>query len=407
MQPHRMTFQDVMQFYSTQSLIPQMAPENDEFIKAMINTGLGTDVWNAIYGAQAWFLLNTESNLFGLMPKLSWDKSGWRVITNFVQDASTMGIAETGTLSSPDVPTIDIVKLTPKIVQSPFEVTDIVEQLAKVSQDDLYANLNTLRQYFATMHIKNMNINIGTLAVGKDNTTSVSGSGLLNIESLDRIVSSYAEGTAIGLTGSTTPTLAEVVNPYNGAIDRSGGASTFDSYVAAAGSGTIGTLAALTDEDIRVALMSIREAGGRTNLAVTGYDTYATIQGIYSNQLRFLNWGELFVQQDINGVSTQTGLDAGIRLFGFYGTPIIQAVNTPSDSFNGGSSRIYLLDTTDAEGYGDTRLGFQTLKPTQYLETTDRDFILLNNIAYEGMYYTMGELACRFPSAQGKIRDIS
>ena len=50
---HIMTFQDVMQFYTTQSLVPQLGPTNDEFIKTMINTGMGTTVWNAIYGAQA------------------------------------------------------------------------------------------------------------------------------------------------------------------------------------------------------------------------------------------------------------------------------------------------------------------------------------------------------------------
>ena len=78
---HIMTMQDVMQFYTTSSLVPQLSPYNDEYIKAMIYTGMGTNVWNAIYGAQAWYQLNTESNLFGVLPKLNWDKSGFRVTT--------------------------------------------------------------------------------------------------------------------------------------------------------------------------------------------------------------------------------------------------------------------------------------------------------------------------------------
>ncbi len=409
---HIMTMQDVMQFYTTSSLVPQLSPYNDEYIKAMIYTGMGTNVWNAIYGAQAWYQLNTESNLFGVLPKLNWDKSGFRVITDFVQVANTMGIAETGNLGTPEVPTIDIVKLTPKLSQTPFEVTDIVEQLAKVSQDDIYANLDTLRQYFATMHIKNLNINIGAKAVGSNVATSVSGATNLNMETLDRIISSYAEGSGVGLTSSTSPTLAEVINPYAGAIDRSGGASAFDSYVVSA-SGTFGTLGALTDQTLRDTIQGVKFNGGRTNVMVTGYDTYANIQGIYQNQLRYLNWGELMYQTGLNGIETNTGVDVGLRAASVYGIPLIEAVNTTTDNASGGfdtsntgSSRIFLLDTTDTEGYGDARLSASILRPTQYLETTDRDFILLNNIAYEGLYLTISETRCTFFAAQGKIRDI-
>ncbi len=409
---HVMTFQDVMQFYTTQSLVPQLAPYNDEYIKAMIYTGMGTNVWNGVYGAQAWYQLNTESNLFGILPKLNWDKSGYRVITNFVQQANTMGIAETGNLGTPEVPTIDIVKVTPKIQQTPFEVTDIVEQLAKVSQDDMYANLDTLRQYFATMHIKNLNINIGAKAVGSNVATSNSGTTNLQFETLDRIVSSYAEGTGVGLTSATTPTLAEVIDPYAGAVDRSGGASAFDSYVTSA-SGEYGTLGALTDQIIRDTIQGVKYNGGRTNVMVTGYDTYANIQGIYQNQLRYMNFGELTYQTGINGVETNSGLDVGLKASTVYKIPLVEAVNTTTDNTSGvfdtsasGSSRIFLLDTTDAEGYGDSRLSISILRPTQYLETTDRDFILLNNIAYEGLYFTIGEVVCRFFGAQAKIRDI-
>ena len=411
---HRLTMQDVMQFNSTQSIVPELSPYNDEYIKAMIYTGMGTNVWNAVYGAQAWYQLNTESNLFGVLPKLTWDKSGYRVITNFVQTPSSMGIAETGTLSVPEVPNIEIVKLTPKLLQTPFEVTDIVEQLAKVSQDDLFANLDTLRQYFATMHIKNINFNLGAKAVGSNVATSNSGISNLNVESLDRIISSYAEGTGVGLSATTTPTLAEVIDPYAGAVDRSAGASAFDSYVASA-SGEFGTLGALTDQAIRDTIQAVKTNGGRTNLVVTGYDTYANIQGIYQNQLRYMNWGELEYRTGLNGVETSSGVDVGLKAASVYKIPLIEAVDTTTDNPNGqgsfdtsasGSSRMFFLDTTDAEGYGDARLSMSILRPTQYLETTDRDFVLLNNIAYEGLYFSIMEARCTFFGAQGKLRDI-
>ena len=40
-----------------------------------------TGVYIAIYGAQAFSQLNNEANAFALLPKIPWEKSGWRVIT--------------------------------------------------------------------------------------------------------------------------------------------------------------------------------------------------------------------------------------------------------------------------------------------------------------------------------------
>ena len=40
-----------------------------------------TGVFNAVFGAQAFNQLNQEANVFALLPKMPWDKSGWRAIT--------------------------------------------------------------------------------------------------------------------------------------------------------------------------------------------------------------------------------------------------------------------------------------------------------------------------------------
>jgi hypothetical protein len=398
-----LTFQDVMNFYESQTLTPQISPEDSVFMKAMINTGQGLGVWNPIYGSQAWYNLNAEANWFGIMPKMNWDKSGYRIITGFTRTASSMGISETGTLPTPTAPAIQVIKLNPKIAVNTFMTTEIVEQLAKMSQDDIYANLDAIRGYYAVEHAKLVNMQIGSVAVGTSVATSFSGANILTFESIDRIVSSYAEGTAVGLSATTTPTLAQVINPYNGAIDRSQGASAWDSYVIAP-SGTIGVAGAITDSAIRKLIQGTRYNGAFSTVFMTGYDTYADLQGLYLTYWRTLNWGELTVKTGLNGIETATGVDTGIKVASLYGIPLIQAVNTPSS--NGLKSNIYLLDTSDVEGYGQARLGVQVLRPTSYLETTERDFILLNSLAYEGMYLTIGEVACKFFSAQGKIRDL-
>ncbi|MEM4104686.1 MAG: hypothetical protein QXF80_06810 [Thermoplasmatales archaeon] len=398
-----LTFQDVMNFYESAVLTPQISPEDTVFMKAMINTGMGLGVWNPIYGAQAWYNLNAEANWFGIMPKMTWDKSGFRTINSFTRTPASMGISETGTLPTPTAPVINVIKLNPKIAVNTFMTTEITEQLAKMSQDDIYANLDVIRGFYAVEHAKLINMQIGSVAVGTSVATSNSGQNILTFESIDRIVSSYAEGSGIGLTGSTTPTLAQVINPYYGAIDRSQGPSSWDSFVLSP-SGTFGTPAAITDEAIRKVIQGARMNGAFSNVFMTGYDTYADLQGLYVNQLRYLNWGELTVKTGLNGIETATGLDTGLKVATMYGIPLIQAINTPSS--NGLKTNIYLLDTTDTEGYGDTRLGIQVLRPTSYLETTERDFILLNALAYEGMYVTIGEIACRFFAAQAKIRDL-
>ncbi len=400
----KLTFQDVMMWYRSQTLEPIIQIDDTDIVKAMTNIGMGTGVWNPIYGSQAWYQFNTESNWFGALPKLKWDKSGFRTIQSFTRPPSALGIAETGTLPASTAPTIQIVKFVPKIMVNTFETSQVTELLARNSLDDIYGNLDTIKQYYMTEHIKLSNQALASLAVGDSATTSVSGAGLLTYESIDRIVSSYAEGVGVGLSGSSTPTLANVINPWNGAITRSAGATPYDSVVISA-SGTFGTPAAITDGVIRELIQQTRKNGAYSNVFITGYDTYADIQGLYMSSWRTFNWGEMMVNTGLNGIETATGVDTGIKVATMYGIPLIQAVDTPVEP-NSTKERLYLLDTTDAEGYGDTRLGMQILWPTVYMQTTDRDFLLLGALAYLGAYTTVAELQSRFPGAQGKIRDL-
>ena len=418
-----LTFQDILNYYNAGGLAPVGSPEDSLFTKGMIGAiGNSPSIWNPIYGAQAWYQLNTEANLFGLLPKLTWDKSGFRAIAAFTRSPGSMALSETSTLPSPTTPTITTVKLTPKINANTFETSQVVEQLAKLSQDDIFANLDTVRMYYATEHVKLINQQLNRLIVGTATTICEDGSvgtatvaaatvyPTIELEALDRLVSSYAEGTAVGLGAATSPTLTHVVSPYNGAVSRAS-ASAYDAQVAAP-SGSIGVGAYLTDPSVRTLIQSCRTAGGYNNVFLTGYGTYAEIQGLYLSNWRTASWGELRVEQGLNGIKTQEGLDVGVKVASVFGIPLISAVDTPASQTTSagalvGQQNLYLLDTTDTEGYGDARLGLQVLNPTNYLETSARDFILLNALAYEAMYMTIGEQACRFFAAQGKLRDIN
>lgn len=413
MQTRMLTLQDTITYFYQNAAQPSMSGSFYPSVTkgaGIINTGLGLGVWNPIYGAQAWYQINTESNLFSAMPKFVWDKSGFRMINGYTRSASSMGITETATLPSPTYPTIQVVKINPKQNVNTFQVTQVVQQLATESQDDIYGNLDTIRGFYATEHGKLLNEQIGTLAVGTSPATSSSGASILTLESLDRIVSSYGEGVSAGLSATSSPTLADVIDPYYGAFNRSAGGSIFDSYVVSGATpltATSTTLApaALTDATIRQSIQGGRKNGANPTVMLTGYETYALIQGLYVDNIRYFPMSETSVKFNINGIETGEGMIGGMQVPAVYGLPLIQAVNTPVDKY--GYERLFMLDTSDTEGYGYGRLGVSILNPTTYLETTNKDFLFIQQLGYEAMFYTFGEVICRFPAAQVKIRDIT
>ena len=414
-----LTFQDFQTYYEGNAAQPNFSlGEYPSIQKAIINTGQGLGVWNPIYGAQAWYQLNTEANWFAAMPKLTWDKSGFRTINGYTRTASTMAISETGTLPTPTIPTIQVVKITPKIAINTFETSQVTQMLATESMDDIYGNLDVIRNFYATEHVKLINEQIGQKAIGTTAATSVSGAGRLQFESIDRIVSSYAEGVAAGLSSTSNPTLGNVLNPWLGAINRANGASIYDAYVV---SGTTAmenndkgvftvasdtfTPAPLTVASLLNTIQGAKVNGSNANVVVTGYKTYAAIANLFQEIVRYFPMSETPVKFDLNGIESGEGVIGGVQVSTVFGIPLIQAVNTPSS--NGKYENIYFLDTTDTEGYGYGRLGVQVLQPPTYLETTSRDFILLQQLAYEGMYETIGEMVTRFFGANAKIRDIT
>jgi hypothetical protein len=148
--------------------------------------------------------------------------------------------------------------------------------------------------------------------------------------------------------------------------------------------------------------------GARTNLIVTGSDTKWRIFRIYESQVRYqgvLKRDEL-VKIGVNGVSTEEGIGAGIRVATLYGIPMIVSQGVQKDTI----SRIYLLDTTEDPETDIPRLGIGLLYPTLYFESglngKDGHPFAIDFFGTKGGYYTAGELVCTFFKAQGKIRDL-
>ncbi len=392
----RLTMADIEAFYKGIGAHPFLSVEDlFEFQKTAgaVESGLIPDYRNPIYGALIWRQLNTEANAFGVLPKTNWPRSGWRARKDWATTAADIAIAETGAIPNAVYPEVSVVRATPKMAVLTFEVSDIMEALAEQSADDIWGSVAQMRADMGIEFVKMINRQILSRAIGRTDATTTAGAGY-QLESLDRIVASKDEYDAFGLTVGSS-----AYNVYN--IDRS--TDTWANAVVKYSTDATGQ--DLTDDLIRETWAEARQKGAQSNLIITGYDTYAKIQGIYTNFVRWTPMGQAKIRIGINGIETVEGHDFGINVASLYGMPLIQAVDTPNEGISGFASRMYILDTTDLEGYGVPRLSISVLRPVEYFET--RDYALLQKFAVRGVYRFAGEVTARFLPGQAKIRDIT
>jgi hypothetical protein len=343
-----------------------------------------TGVYNAVYGAQVWSQLNQTANTYGVLPKFSWDRDGWRVIT--ARSASSGGgVAENATLPDTTKPTFVEVSTKAKMMATTFDVSELHQYTSAQSDNDAFGSMEQMRVLEGNTHAELMNVNLSL-----DNNTLAGN----NIESIDRVVGSYSEIAGVGQTAGD-------LDIYS--LDRDAAATWSDSYV----NHNSGTDRNLTDALITTTLQNVHENGGDTQVIVTGVDvTKSTLPGLYDEQVRYnaLETG-VKVSINVNGISTEEGIGAGAHVSTLYGVPVIGDKDIEKDTI----SRMYFLDTSDPEGYGRPRIGVKIMKPTQYFESgidVSGDPFAVNRLGNEGLYRTMGELICHFFGAQGKIRDL-
>lgn len=352
-----------------------------------------TGVYNAVYGSQAWVQLNMEANVFGVLPKVPFKRSGWRVITARADTLTNYGRGETAALPDTVKPTFAEVSAKPKIHAGTFQNSEIQEFLATNGGDDAYAAMADLRTYMGAEHKEAMNVTLMT-----QNGALASN----NFESVDRVVGSYAEINNCKENDESTPYTANDLDIYS--QDRDAGATWADAYV----NHNSSTVRSLLDSHLQSLVQNTLTNGanyeGQTFL--TGYDTWSTINQLYDTQVRYNVIGTATIQPGVNGIKTLPGREMGTQVATLFGKPVIQSKNTVQDT--GGISRIYLLDTSNPEGFDLPRLCLRIAKPTQYFEAgmNQGNPFSVNVFGTKGMFRTMGELTCTFFAAQGKIRDL-
>ena len=348
----------------------------------VISTTAG--VYNAVYGAEVWRQLNQMDTAFGLIPKIPWLKSGWRVITARADAVTTPtgGVSEGADLPATVKPTFQEVSTKPKEVVRTFDNSTKQEFLSKISNDDTIGDMEFMKAYMGVEHKEHLD----AMLLGDVDTTADT-----NLESIDRVCSSYGE------VSDTTISLDAGDSDIYG-LDRDATESWSDAYV----SHNSGSDRSLTDAILRTHLTNIYTNGGRPSFMLTGFDTYADVQGLYADQARYNTpMKEGNYTATVNGVETVTGTEVGMNVATVYGIPLFQDVHVAKDT----KSRLYTLDTSNKENFEIPRLSLKIAQPTSYYES--RDYFANGSLTHEGMYLTMAELICTFFGAQGKIRDLS
>lgn len=369
------TIQDMMEYYYGTLAGGQRYIQKVD--APVITTTSG--VYNPIYGAQVWAQINQEANAFGLLPKMVWNRSGWRVQTTRAGASADGDVAEAGVIPDSIKPAWQEIATKPKTVAHVFENSMVQEYLTKV--DDAVGDLAYLRMTLAAKHREAINqqllLTCDTPAGNK-------------MESLDRICSGQPEAALMSVVTD--------VDIYG--LDRHTGATWADAYI----DHNAGVARNLTDELIRTAINNLGERGANTTVLLTGYDTYSKIVGIYENKIEYNVLGKTTIKVGVNGIETSDGFPAGMPVATIYGVPLLKSKDVLKDTL----SRIYALDTSDPEGFGQPRLGISVAKPTMYFESgIDKEGpFAVGKLTTKGMFVTLGEVVCRRLNCQGKIRDL-
>jgi hypothetical protein len=272
----------------------------------------------------------------------------------------------------------------PKIQAEKFEVTLVHDQLEAKSQDDIWGAAHQVKVDMGAEFARLLNQQLGAYV-----SAATPGNKLYE---LDRVVAKDTE------EGANYWNVAGASDIYG--IDRSAN-TWFNSYVNLSSDGSARDL---SDDIIRDLIVGTKKAGAMSTFWLTGIDTYSKILGLYTTFVRYNDVGEMNITLGVQGVRTEPGARVGLRVASLYGLPVIPSVDAPAES--SGISELFLLDTSDPEGYGLPRLSISVLRPVEYYETSEQDMLLLDKPAIRGVYMFIGELIARDPTKQGKARDL-
>lgn len=342
-------------------------------------------IFNQVFGGETiWTNLNTNSNLFGAIPKsrrTGQSPYGWRAKTAF----ATTG---RGGQSEGSVPTAAIgsyAEVAPDMKETAFKMQVSGMQQDLVDIDDAYGRLSAVRGEVETEHRKQFE---RALTLDTDTTTTD------DVESIDRVTSSSSNAGTLYSAASD----ADVFG-----IDRSA-----NTWANAQQNENGDTNRAFTLSTVNTNIRNVRSNGGNPTFLVTGWDTWEEFEKKTSDRGRHDIGVNNLSTESVNESDTPEGKAVSTFVNTYQSLPIIVSNEVATD----GISRIYTLDVSNPEGADKPRLGMDVVRPTRVFtagEMSDDNPLQLQNGGYMGdeiLAHTRAQLGCRFFSAQGQIIDL-
>lgn len=354
-----------------------------------------------IFGRKVWSMLNYDKNVAAILPKERWIKSGYRMATaksavgTHAAAELAGGVARTGALPATIGPTIVVNAVQPKQIMHTWGVMEINAYLSSI--DDSVAIAPFVREELGLSHAGVINTMLVQSAHVLAEQAGGDWTGTDAVESLDRIISSGAEEGA--LTSSDNHHFDPWVKYTVLTIDRDSG-TTYDAIVKQPG--TIGIEADLTLSSVETTWRSVIEAGGKTDVILTGADFIQALSEILEPERRFI--GEAKVVPNYGGVrGLAPGVEAGFSVATLHGIPMIPSISVRcTDATHGDTiSHAFFLDT----GY----LRLKVAIPTKYMESGSNYTGYMANdhsLRIEGGYLTTMELLCYRFNTQAKLSYI-
>lgn len=380
--------------------------EATELLKGLgaFDTTMSPSFWNRIYGPLVWNYLNMEANVWNLLPKTTWPRSGWRALVGRTVDSPLDIVHNNAGIPSFRRPTFKEIQVDFKYFSLPWEFETGMYILSNQGIDDIAWNVQQVAQWMAIDYAKAINQLLLRRVIGKDQNTSIATDGDA-IVPLDRAVSGYDEST---INATATVAVGSAVNVYG--IDRATAPSIFDAVV----DHNNGTLRALTFDIIPGVLSRLKYNAATPSVVVTGPDTEAKLWTLFNNIATAMYpyvVTESYASVTVNGVKTEEGAKYGAKIASLFGLPLVSAVDTPkepgstaTDNDPASISRIYILDLEDPEGFGFPRTSFSILIPTTYY--TLNNPLIAGKPAIQHILMTIGNTTVRRLNSNAKIRDL-
>lgn len=328
---------------------------------------------NVIYGAKLTEQLLMSGKLFSLISKAPWEKSGFRAVTGISESGT--GVGERAAIPNPEAPNLTPVKIKPKVSAVTMSMSSLELDMEGIDDTATYADLLDIKSKEFIHRINS--------SLCADVSAGAAGN---NFESIDRVVSSFAEVDMASLsTGANN--IYDIKRTAAGWSDAQVMSAATAGETPADGDLTLDMLSHL----ITLCQPYWDDENYNGKMFVTGYDVNERINQLIRSEQRYVDTVKAKIT--VNGISTVDGVDAGIEVAAYNSIPIFCDAKIAKDTL----SRVYLLDPE--------YLKMSIVQPVQYVES-DR-WLELGYMERLGMFHMSGELTCTKFAGQGKLRDVA